>query len=949
MSFFSLLFGNDVRVMEDKNVRTPRDGARKTALHARVGRHDVHPKVVMKTPIGLVPLMSLRRFRGPKRSRLHSVAIPANRDGLSLWSLLLCRPEVYDPRVEAAPLPSLLDVNKPHVMMPHAERAEQQQERAAECERKEADLAQQHSSSSGCSGMGRCDDVPRGDDEEGHRGAEDTVMSSSMLNASSDVDECAETDTQSHSDGPDAAESLLHPHTFHVFDTRRCRGCTSTALPCSASVAFFTTSPLPCGSIVPSPDTTKGGAASSCGSTAITEGRLISRKELAKKRLQMRQQSKEAAKRAREYKKAWVALVASACPHANTAKSGEATRHANSRLADDSGSPHPAAIGASVTAAAVPLRLTNEALEPLRRGTLPLTYDLPAPFLARLGHYTQLPRKARDGAEAAVAALAEGSDRAESCCSFSSDSSSQVALNGGLANMEAGLPVMYGSILKCCDSASKLNDVSCRTVAPRPHRKPEVVPGRRQRIPAGKYPLGSREYVERVLFAQRRQQECALLALLTEAHRQAREAHLRLAQLYYYYVIPILAQYSTEDEVSGLERSLLQCGSGALRMFHTEFCFTTVRSACVPRVRGSGGTSDFVARTCQVQPVDYQLAEYRFEKVWRELFLEVKTYLGLQAREDANCSDGPTLSGLEDGVALSSGSTSTGPGSVCVAATVLHSMELFERQRHTHNAARDAEEWLAWYYCYFIPHVQRASSAEERTAIQRSLLPPPPPLPPVSKSETEMKGRGDGAHACANDPKPRQPHPLENEYLPLSWTCACDTAEREKVLGYRRDLRMRVIESAVADRAADRGDSAAASEADHISAAGESKPTFPSIACSVAETRRMGGASAAAVSSGFDALKHVPDSGGFLSSAHQMKAMRKLARNVETGVEEASLRKASAQLLADGSINKQNYDTVEVEVRDSEETEDEEDAIPSGVHQTVNVGCFGLSFFSIFD
>ncbi|KAG5471993.1 hypothetical protein CUR178_02658 [Leishmania enriettii] len=948
MSFSSLLFRNDVRATEDKNVRTPRDGAKKTALHARVGRHDVHPKVVMKTPIGLVPLMSLRRFRGPKRSRLHSVAIPANRDGLSLWSLLLCRPEVYDPRVEAAPLPSLLDVNKPHVMMPHAKRAEQQPEHAAECERKEADWSQQHCSSYGCSGMKRCDDVPRGDDEEGHRGAEDTAMSSSMLNARSDVGECAEAVTQSHSGESDAAESLLHPHTFHVFDTRHYRRCTSTALPSSASVAFFTTSPLPCGSIAPSPDTTKGGAASSCGSAALTEGRLISRKELAKKRLQMRQQSKEAAKRAREYKKAWAALVASACPHANTAKSGEATGQANSRRADASGSRRPAVISASATAAAVPSRLTNAALEPLRGGALPLTYDLPAPFFARLGHYTQLPRKARAHAEATVAALAEGSDRADSCCSFSSDSSSQVALDGELASMEAGLPIMYDSILKCSDSASKLNDLSRRTVAPRPHRKPEVAPRRRQRIPAGKYPLGSREYVERVLFAQRRQQECALLALLTEAHRQAREAHLRLAQLYYYYIIPILAQYSAEDEVRGLERSLLQCGSGALRMFHTEFCFTTVHSACVPRMSGSGGTSDVVACRLHVQPVDYQLAEYRFEKAWRELFLEVKTYLGLQAREDANCSDGPTLSGLEDGVSPSSGSTSTSPGSVCVAATVLHSMELFERQRHTHSAARDAEEWLAWCYYYFIPHVQRASSAEERTAIQRSLLPPPPPLPPASECETEMKGRGDDGHDCANGPMPQQPHPLENEYLPLSWTCACDTAEREKVLGYRRDLRMRVIESAVASRAADRGDSTAASEADHISATGESKPTFPSFACSVAESRRMGGASAAAVSSGFDALKHVPDSGDFLSSAHQMKATRKLARNVETGVEQASLRKASAQLLADGSINKQNYDTVEVEVGDSE-TEDEEDAIPSGVHQTVNVGCFGLSFFSIFD
>ncbi|KAG5471319.1 hypothetical protein LSCM1_01398 [Leishmania martiniquensis] len=951
MSFFSLLFGNDVKIVKDRNPRARPGRAGKAAVRPRVGGDDVHRKELLKTPIGLVPIMSLRRFRGPKRSRLHTVAIPANRDRLSLWSLLLCQPEVYDPRVEAAPVPHLLDVNKPPVVRERAEQAGgQQPEHLVGGMRRGGDLVRKNPFSGASSGMGRFPGTSPREDVEGHSDdAEDEVMLSSVQNPSSDADEFAETDAESQSGESEAAEALLHPRAFQVFDTRRCWARSLTALPCWTAVTILSsTSPPPCGSVASAVDGTEGGAVSSRGSVASTERRLISRKELAKRRLQMRQQLKDAAKRAREYKRAWEALVAAAGPHANCGKEGEPAKQANWRCAEDGSLQSTETSDASSTSAVIISSLTNEALASLREDVQPLKYELPAPFSARLGHYTPLPKNGRGGTGAAVAALAGENEGAESCCSFSSDGSSQVVLDDELVNVETELPVIYGSFLRCRDSALKANAVGGGATPSRQHRKLPVASCGSQRIPAGKYALGSRAYVERVLFAQRRQQECALFALLTEAHRQARAVHLRLAQLYYYYVIPILAQYSTEEEVRGLERSLLQCGSGALRVFHTEFCMTTVRPACALQMSAAGGVPESVACRCQVQPVDYQLAEYRFEKAWRELFLEVKTYLGMQARDEAACSNVPALLELKDGAAPSNGTTSIGHGSVCVAATVLHSMELFERQRHTHSAARDAEEWLAWYYYYFLPHVQRASSAEERTAIQRSLLPPPPPSS-TPECETETNDDGGESHVRATDPKSPQPHPLENEYLPLSWTRACDTAEREKVLGYRRDLKMRVIESALTARAAEVGGSAAESAVGRTSTISNAKPTSATIAISVAASRKMAGADATAASSELSALRHVPYSGDALSSAHEAAAIQMLATNVEADLEEESLRKPPSQLLDNAAISGQNYGAAEAGAADSEETEEEYDAVSMGAHQTVNAGCFGLSFFSVFD
>uniref|UniRef100_A0AAW3A4A0 Uncharacterized protein n=1 Tax=Leishmania utingensis TaxID=653362 RepID=A0AAW3A4A0_9TRYP len=935
MSFFSLLFGNDEKTSPVKAVRVPSGGTNNTSPLAQVGGEGSRPnRAMLNTPTETASAIKRQCNGEPKRLQRHSATAPANRDRLSLWSRLLCRPEVYDPHVEAAPLTHLLDVEPVDT---------QPQEHVAGCtDSGEASLQKCYSVRSS-SGEGRCaaTPLPEGDDENCND-SEDAVISGSVLSASIDVEEFEEAEVQSPSEVSNTAELLLNPQVFHVFDTRRCRVRMSTVLssPTSATnLRFTTTFPNDSGTL--SMDTTESDAASSRGSVSSAERRLISPKELAKKHHQRRQQSKQAAKRAREYKEAWAALVASTQPHASGATHGEAAGQTDVRSAEGSGPPsiHPTcALGTST----VTSHLTNEALESLRKSTQPVPYDLPVPFLARLCHYAPPPKKAKDVAE-------EENNRAESCCSRSSTDSSQVALDDELVSIETELPVMYGAVLRCRDSASRAREHDGKT-SPSCTRLTTVTALRgSQRSPAGRYPLGSRAYVERVLFAQRRQQEWALFALLTEAHRQAREAHVRLAQLYYYYIIPILAQYRTEADVRGLERSLLMCGSGALRMYHTKFCRTVVYSRPMLQRSAHGDTSYSIACYFQVQPVDYQLVEYRFENPWRELFLEVKAYLGMQAREDASCSTLPTLSELENGASVVDGTTSTGHGSVCVAATVLHSMELFERQRHTHSAARDAEEWLTWYYYYFTPRVLSADSAEKRAAVQRSLLPPPPPPSSTRVSQREPRCGNDYSRTRASDSKAPQPALLESEYLPLSWIRACNTAEREKVLNYRRDLKLRVMKNFPTHRPVAPGYGATARAVDSPGTVRETSSTLATTATSVKASRETVSANVAAASSGCQAVKHVSESRDLLNSAHETEGGWLLAEHVEADLKEAGLLKPSAEVLPEGAISRQSHDTAEVEDGNSEETDDEDGAIPTGTHCTVSVGCFGLSFFSIFE
>ncbi|GET91100.1 hypothetical protein, conserved [Leishmania tarentolae] len=949
MGFFTMLSGSDEKAAEVNAAATHRERTHMRVPRVQADTDNLHAKMTLRAPIEPASVMNTSRSAEPKPSLTHSVALPAKRDRLSLWSRLLCRPEVYDPYVEAAPLTHLLDVNESHVLRKGVERQDAQQHAHAEgCAKDERNVLQSRRSGCTSGGEGSCLYTPAPNrDEEQRDGSEGSVMSACIVNASS-VEEFEDVDRKSDVVEPNTGEPLLHTHVFHVFDTRRCRVPTSTLLWSPTLTDNFSINALVSGGgSAASMDATEIGAVSSRGSVPSTEPRLISGEELTKKRLQRRQQLKNAAKRDREYKEAWAALVASAGLHRAGDLEDETCRRTELRSSEERGSRCSSTVGASATPVVTSSYLTHEALESLRKGTQPLSYDIPETHLSRLSHYAQLPKKAKDVDEEA-ATVSEEKDCAGSCSSCSSTDSSQFALDDEHVNVETGLPLMYGSSLRCRNFASRTGEVSGERAPYRPHRRENDGRGGSQRIPAGKYLLGSRAYVDHVMFAQRRQQECALFALLTEAHRQAREAHRRLAQLYYYYIIPILAQYSAEHEIRGLERSLLQCGSGALRLYHQKFCRTVVYRGSESKTSPSSGASDSSACCLQVQPVDYQVTDYLFENVWRELFLDVKAYLGMQPCEDDDFGTSRTVSEQCHGAADLSGTASTCHGSVCVAATVLHSMELFERQRHIQSAARDAEEWVAWYYYYFIPQMQCAGSAEQKVALQRSLL-PPPPSPSASVCETGSNDNGEGSHNHDNDSEPPQLHTIDSEYLPLHWTRACNTEEGEKVLNYRRHLKLKAIEGFLKQRSVVLGHSGEHSAVDDRGTANKTHAS-PSTTVNIVEStyEKVGGNATAASSDSYP-LKHLSESRDFLGSVHKTECRQLLHVHAEADVEEASFLKPSLHGLSAVAIRRQKCGGGQVNDVGSEETEDDDDAIPVGAHHTVNVGCFGLSFFSIFD
>lgn len=1007
MSFISLLFGNDVKVVQEAKGRPGRAGTTVAAPTSDSRHHatsdELQPKVTMlSTPIELVPVMGVRRNGQPRRPRERSsattAAAPAHRDRLSLWSRLLCRPEVYDPHVEAAPLSHLLGV-------------EDVDEAAAAAAADDADACDEQVCGAGAMGTGQgaehvhhhhhhhvsdaanfcspaCAETepaspaapgaspaaasPRkagrrtvqgvvvtsaDDDEESA-----TTVSSSCRDANSEVGDAEEleesAEVPSNDDGGShAAEPLLHPPTFHVFDTRRCysRRSASLSSPAAQSNLSFD-APQPSGANAVTATTQTGGGIPTTSGAALHEsstgrhqGRLISREELSKRRAQKRQQSKEAAKRAREHREAWAALVAAEEVPARAAEDEADKARTRTASRDDRGTP--AIVKDTASSASVPAsRLTNEAFESLRAGTQPLQLDLPGALLARLGHSTQLPRRSsadvaeqRAAAGAAAASPAtrapgaevEGEERddSESLCSRSSNGSSQLALDDEVINVETGLPVMYGSVLRCRDPSAP----TTQTKRSRTGRGAAAPATGSVRAPAGKYPLGSRAYVERVLFAQRRQQEWALFALLTEAHRQAREAHVRLAQLYYYYVLPLLAQHQAEEEVCGLERALVQCGTGALRVYHPRFCCTTVYGD------GEGGQP----RLARVQPVDYQFTEYRFENEWRELILQVKAYLGIYAREDASLS---TLPNLSESGGHGGGGTST-TGSVCVAATVLHSLELFERQRHTQNAAKDAEEWLAWYYYYFTPQLQRGTSAEERAAIVRSLVPAPTPAASAGEGTAADAANGSTiAPSSSSSSSGLEPHPLEREYLPLNWSRACSTAEREEVLGYRRGLKLRAIAKAVAARNVQASPSTELNNATEVNTNKGCVDAEAAAECLVRPTPTQAPRTTgtAVVTSPMPLTDLAPDAPDFPQSAREADARLLLESHSADDLDDGACRKSGSSNVGIAPLNSHDARVNDADV-DEDDEDDDDEFVAAAAYQTVNAGCFGLSFFSIFD
>lgn len=773
---------------------------------------------------------------------------------------------------------------------------------------------------------------------------------------------------------------------FRVTDTRKSRCHLSRAVfvftesTPTANTSFAT-------SCLPDSSSSGVGTMSQSGTTTTTRStntveRLISLQELAVKRSQRRQQAREAARRLREYNAAWAELVAS--QRCRTSERAAATT-----TATDGARPQLSGQVESNTSKATPeyeedeeemrvvaVPLTNEALESHRERVEAPSFELPSDLLARMGRLNDTATTAKSDAKATEEVGSEEQRSLTDASDTSGHSSNSGALvidDEGIPVEAVALPVNYGTLLRYSEKEATKPSSSAAATAAATQVGPTSALGRDtatssngshmeedslQRIPRGKYALGSRGYVEHVMFAQRRQQECALFTLLTEAHRQARAAHLRLSQLYYYYILPILGQYQEPAEVEGLANSLLECGTGSLRVFHSNFCKTVSVGGVYDYTHGTYVPANLV----QVLPVDYQLAQYRFENPWRELFHEIKSFLGMQAREDVSVATPSIRSCSEDGEKDVKGRGRLlvpGRGTVCVAATVLHSMEIFERQRHIQMAIRDAEDWLAWYYYYFTPKMQTATSLEARRAVVLSLLRIP--------SSAAERAEGGGRTAPP-------PHPLEREYLPLLWSRACEAAKREEVLTYRRALKLEVMEKATAALqqrlSANRKppvEAAASAASDELFALktalndciisnnsddvrGQTELNTPATtATMVVETNVCFPASertSSIIEVDAEVLRCEEVEPPHETPSATARLPTLFAEDYQPASHLRSLHTSSTVARVDVYTGRIKNGFV---MADDDDDEIEEENVVIDSYQTVNVGCFGLSFFSFFD
>lgn len=175
-----------------------------------------------------------------------------------------------------------------------------------------------------------------------------------------------------------------------------------------------------------------------------------------------------------------------------------------------------------------------------------------------------------------------------------------------------------------------------------------------------RYPLESRCYVERVIFTQRSQQIFALWALLCESYRHANTLHKALLYWYDTHIMSILANEKDAEARLLLEDHLQHYGSGSLARFHGHYTNT-----------------------------HHNELTRQLKLSWGRLFSSVKSFLGLHRQMSPLCVP---LASFE------SATETCTAGSVCDAAAILHSMDLFERQRYLQMSIHDAEGWVRWYY-----------------------------------------------------------------------------------------------------------------------------------------------------------------------------------------------------------------------------------------------------------
>ncbi|ESL06580.1 hypothetical protein TRSC58_05744 [Trypanosoma rangeli SC58] len=282
-----------------------------------------------------------------------------------------------------------------------------------------------------------------------------------------------------------------------------------------------------------------------------------------------------------------------------------------------------------------------------------------------------------------------------------------------------------------------------------------AVPGGDKPKRARCYELSSRKYIERVVLAQRSQQTIALLWLLAESMRHAWKLQYRLAQLYVNYV-PFYIQAGGGVVGNGEGSPLWDITKSK---YYTYFCSGTF---------------------------DYEYYVYQFSQKWETLFGDVQHYL---------CDDDTGHS-----------------GSVGAAATLLYSMELFERQHELQVAVREVEQWL----------LARWKRINEAAVLVSSPTPITTEMGPTHNISSSSTGKGtsttvtqgDTAHAGDGDgcglkevggPQFVVANPVgialqsvnykeqEMTYIPIDWWSAQDADVRAHVSWNRRKRKFRQI------------------------------------------------------------------------------------------------------------------------------------------------------------
>lgn len=732
--------------------------------------------------------------KGQQQQAYHSYTPHQKRP---FWSLLLCQPEVFDPYIEAAPGAALL------ALCPESDPPKEEEEEVEESQSVADSILSPLDSGTQEVTEGLHVVSSNHTRNVSTQGSSHCVSELSSVGDHTDNDDggCGNGDGDGNGSGGSAWKQLLQPavNTFHVHDTRVmvCRHSLNRTISCNVSLTGLL-------SANSEGHGTGDDAACHDEEEEDEEVRMAARRALLQREIAAETAREEAVQRERRWvqdlaAKKWrrtgqatLAVKATkekkAALRAMIAEEELAQRHRRQRrfLEDYGDDGHHGdadgccpilAGGATAAATTTGSAFLNSSLMASSNSSFEcgssLVTLLDDETVESQRHAAEvIEHRARDRADAFLRSGGHGEtlcSRAESTISFSSSRTSPALLSAAASGGDGG-PAAAAAVLS--------------TAAVRAFALPS------------RYPLGSRAYMERVLLAQRGQQVHALMALLTESHRHAWQHYLRLIQLYHYYVNPILNSnhalgattssssaagngeaVTTPVVVPSLEASLLAYGSRAAAAYHGE-------------LRQSAS--------------DYQYLTYAFNAPWQQLFLCVRHYLNVNSNNSSG--GGGKIDGGDDEIEKPQSPKAAGEnpngseynaardedeeegeseapapsqqppeGAVCFAATLLHSMELFERHRPLQTAARDVEEWLREYYKQDEMNKENCCADEGKSNGVHGAMP-----------VTDTAATTSTATAVKTP----------QHYVPMQWATAQEEAMRVAVYWARRQCKLDAMEAA---------------------------------------------------------------------------------------------------------------------------------------------------------